>query len=444
MDDGLFAHGPARILAEALRQLHKKAGQPPLEDLCPKVRLSEAVTQAALDGRSVPDWSVVDKFVRALRGNVQGFRGLFSITQEYLRLNGSGGQPKKGPDRSCEVHIHPAWMHVGLEVQITTPGWVACDTCTSPGYDNEEAWKPGNVACTACTDTGTTFGARKRLVRFTKDALSADKRLRVPGMGETTAPDSAPGDLYIRVILSKTATSPVMRPSDEPGGERDFWGISDPPGQDLAHYEPVSWRRATRGGTLRVSFEEKTRCTTCSGVGIHNDVLCSECDGDGLTMGHRTVDVSIPKGVSTGHWLSITGQGRPGLRNGQPGDLHVIVNVASPRGEKARNSARDAWRDAKPKVRTAAHWLLEHRQEVATATTVLIGLIRRRRSRPNMKSGPTSTTSHRTTTAPQTPPKPSTPRTTPASRHVPGWYSDPHRHAHLRWWNGTNWTQDTK
>jgi Protein of unknown function (DUF2510)/DnaJ C terminal domain len=447
VSDGLLAHGPARILTEALQQLHKRAGKPAVEDLCSQARLSEEAAQAALDGREIPDWAVVDTLVRALKGNVKGFRGLFSITQEYIRLNASGGQTKKGPDSSCEVYIHPAWKNVGLETQITTPGWVACDTCTSPDHDNEEAWKPGDVTCTTCKDTGTTFGACKRLVQFTKDALRADKRLHVPGMGETTGPDATPGDLYIRVILSKTATQPVIKPGNESSGERDFWDIGGPPGQNLAHFEQVSWRHATWGGTLRVSFEEKVRCATCSGVGILSDALCEECDGDGIKMGWRAVDVSIPKGVSTGNWLPIPGQGRPGARDGQPGDLHIIVNVASPRGEKARKGAdraRDAWRGVEPKLRSTAHWLWDHRHEVVTATSALIGFAARMKSRSNAKGGPASTTSQRTTTTPQPPPKPSTTHTTPKPRHVPGWYSDPHHPGLRRWWNGNAWTHHTK
>jgi DnaJ-class molecular chaperone len=395
MSDGPVSHGPARILAEALRQLHKRAGKPSLEDICLKVRLNEADTQAALDGKIVPDWSVVDTLVRTLKGNIKGFRGLFGIVQEHMRLTGSGDQPNAGPDNSCEVHIHPAWIETGLEVEIAAPGWIACDSCASPGYDNEDAWTPGNVACAACTDTGATRGTRKHLVHLAKETLTAEGCLRVPGMGESSGPGLTPGDLHIQVKLSTTATSPIVRPSGESGCERDLWGIGGPPGQDLAHYEPVSWLRATRGGTLRVGFEEKTRCTTCSGVGILNDLLCPWCDGDGLTMGHRQVNVPIPKRVYTIHWLTVPGQGRPGPRGGQPGDLRIILNAVAPRAEKVRNGAEKArdkaqetWREAAPKIKSTASWLWKNKGQIAAAVYTVAEIAAQAKSRSSTKSSP--------------------------------------------------------
>jgi len=445
MGDVLFTHGPARILADALRQLHRKAGKPSLEDICLKVSRNEADVQAALDGKSVPHWSDVNTLVRILKGNVRGFRGLFGITQEHIQRTGSGEQSKAGPDSSCEVHIHPAWIEAGVDVQIVAPGWIACDSCTSPGYDNEKSWTPGDVACTACTDTGTTRGARTHLVHLAKDTLTADRRLRVPGMGKSPDPGSTPGDLHIHVKMNNTAKSPVIKPSGESGGERDLWGITGPPGQDLAHVEPISWLRVTRGGTLRVDFEEKTRCVACSGVGLRGDVLCGECDGGGLAMGTRKIDVPIPRRVDAVHWLTVPGQGRPGPRGGQPGDLNIILlNPGSPRGEqmrrgakRARDGARDAWREAKPKVQSTARWLWEHRQQVAAAATLLAGLAK---SRSNRKSGPPPTTGRNPTTG--TSPTAGTPRKVWSySDHIrpPGRYPDPHRPGQFRWWDGTRW-----
>jgi molecular chaperone DnaJ len=51
---------------------------------------------------------------------------------------------------------------------------------------------------------------------------------------------------------------------------------------------------------------------------------CNDCRGDGTIVKDQTVDVEIPAGVSNGMQLSMTGFGNH-IRNGQPGDLHIII-----------------------------------------------------------------------------------------------------------------------
>jgi molecular chaperone DnaJ len=67
-----------------------------------------------------------------------------------------------------------------------------------------------------------------------------------------------------------------------------------------------------------------TTCPDCSGSGQIVMNKCNDCRGDGTIVKDQTVDVEIPAGVSNGMQLSMTGFGNH-IRNGQPGDLHIII-----------------------------------------------------------------------------------------------------------------------
>jgi len=71
-------------------------------------------------------------------------------------------------------------------------------------------------------------------------------------------------------------------------------------------------------------IRQATSCPDCAGSGQHVHNKCNDCKGDGTIVKDQTVDVEIPAGVSNGMQLSMTGFGNH-VRNGQPGDLHIIV-----------------------------------------------------------------------------------------------------------------------
>ena len=41
----------------------------------------------------------------------------------------------------------------------------------------------------------------------------------------------------------------------------------------------------------------------------------------------RKIEAKIPPGVKTGSRVRVTGQGSPGIGNGQPGDLYLTINI---------------------------------------------------------------------------------------------------------------------
>jgi molecular chaperone DnaJ len=75
-------------------------------------------------------------------------------------------------------------------------------------------------------------------------------------------------------------------------------------------------------------FYISTPCPDCKGEGSYIRHPCPECNGTGETDYEKNVTVSIPSGIADGQTVRLVGQGEPGSRRGQAGDLYVIVNVA--------------------------------------------------------------------------------------------------------------------
>lgn len=72
-------------------------------------------------------------------------------------------------------------------------------------------------------------------------------------------------------------------------------------------------------------FVNVSTCRTCNGEGQIISSPCPKCGGDGRSSGSRNVEVKIPGGVSTGNYLTLSGQGDAGPRGGPPGDLIIVI-----------------------------------------------------------------------------------------------------------------------
>jgi molecular chaperone DnaJ len=69
-------------------------------------------------------------------------------------------------------------------------------------------------------------------------------------------------------------------------------------------------------------------CDKCGGEGKIPEQPCETCDGRGLVVGHRRLEVDIPAGIADGQRIRLSGRGHAGERGGPPGDLYVVVQVA--------------------------------------------------------------------------------------------------------------------
>lgn len=72
-------------------------------------------------------------------------------------------------------------------------------------------------------------------------------------------------------------------------------------------------------------FVNISPCVTCAGTGEILKDPCDQCEGEGRLEGESTVKVTIPAGVRTGNYLTVTGKGQAGRRGGPAGDAMVVI-----------------------------------------------------------------------------------------------------------------------
>jgi molecular chaperone DnaJ len=80
----------------------------------------------------------------------------------------------------------------------------------------------------------------------------------------------------------------------------------------------------------RTRFGQMVRtalCDQCGGDGRVAEQPCHTCDGRGMTVAQRRVEVNVPAGIADGQRIRVTGRGHAGERGGPAGDLYVVVRV---------------------------------------------------------------------------------------------------------------------
>ena len=92
-------------------------------------------------------------------------------------------------------------------------------------------------------------------------------------------------------------------------------------------------RRAAR--SMFGQFVSVSPCPSCAGEGSVIRHPCPKCQGDGRVRAEKTIQIDVPAGVQEHHYLTMRGQGVPGSRNGPPGDLIAVLEIAEdPRFER--------------------------------------------------------------------------------------------------------------
>ncbi len=81
-------------------------------------------------------------------------------------------------------------------------------------------------------------------------------------------------------------------------------------------------RTVTR--TFLGTVQQVRTCPRCRGTGETISTPCPTCGGEGRVKNVGKVKVKVPKGVSSGNYMSLSEQGNVGRHNGQKGDLVVI------------------------------------------------------------------------------------------------------------------------
>jgi len=82
-----------------------------------------------------------------------------------------------------------------------------------------------------------------------------------------------------------------------------------------------------RQQTIFGTFVNVSTCPRCKGTGEVVTTPCRECHGTGQVEVTRRLRVKIPAGVQDGTRIRLPGEGEPGKRGGQPGNLYVFISV---------------------------------------------------------------------------------------------------------------------
>ena len=67
-------------------------------------------------------------------------------------------------------------------------------------------------------------------------------------------------------------------------------------------------------------------CANCDGSGEIIAAPCKTCHGDGRVRREEVVSAKIPAGVHAGNYMTLKGEGNAARRNGQRGDLIVLID----------------------------------------------------------------------------------------------------------------------
>jgi molecular chaperone DnaJ len=89
--------------------------------------------------------------------------------------------------------------------------------------------------------------------------------------------------------------------------------------------------------TTRNSFGMFVRvvpCPTCGGRGRIIDTPCPKCRGRGLIQRGRRITVRVPPGIDEGYQLRLPGEGEMSSGVSSPGDLYVVIHIATHRNFK--------------------------------------------------------------------------------------------------------------
>jgi molecular chaperone DnaJ len=211
------------------------------------------------------------------------------------------------------------------------------DVATRPGFDEAKARAYQQQAAAA----GAGFGGRGfSSGGFGGGFTGSEEGFDPADLGEMF------GDMF-----SRRETSRRGRTRSEPA-----------PGDDAEAAIEVELRDAVLGAEREISINRPTVCPVCSGTGARPGTKpkkcpqcggtgevkmggffrgpcprcggtgeikepCVRCDGTGTVMETVRLKVRIPPGVETGSRVRLPGQGGPGERGGERGDLYLRITV---------------------------------------------------------------------------------------------------------------------
>lgn len=96
---------------------------------------------------------------------------------------------------------------------------------------------------------------------------------------------------------------------------------------DMQYSVEVTLEEAFHGTARTIQLSAEEPCSTCGGSGRVAGAICHLCEGSGVTLQARRLEVKIPPGVHTGSKVRVAGEGGAGMAGGPRGDLYLVVSV---------------------------------------------------------------------------------------------------------------------
>ncbi len=240
-----------------------------------------------------------------------GLRDIFGFGDIFG--GGRRGGPQRGSDLRYDLEISFEESARGIETGIQIPRQEQCETCRGSGaapgsapsvcphcsgrgqirYQQgfftvaqtcRQCGGAGRVItkpCAECHGNGVIARQRKLTVKIPA-GIASGQRLRLQNEGEAGSAGGPPGDLYVVVHVQESS-------------------VFQREGDDLFCRVPITFPIAALGGEVKVPTLD----------------------------GHETL--AVPEGTQSGHVFRLRAKGMPSVTGRGRGDLHVAVDVSTPK-----------------------------------------------------------------------------------------------------------------
>ncbi len=98
-------------------------------------------------------------------------------------------------------------------------------------------------------------------------------------------------------------------------------------GADIQQPVEITLEEAYHGTTRVLQLAAQEPCSTCGGSGEIAGATCHACNGAGVVVNPRRLEVKIPAGVASGSKVRVAGEGQPGYGGGGNGAMILVVTV---------------------------------------------------------------------------------------------------------------------
>jgi len=96
---------------------------------------------------------------------------------------------------------------------------------------------------------------------------------------------------------------------------------------DVDYSIEVTLEEAYHGSKRVIQLQTQEPCVACGSTGRVGNRVCTICNGAGVKMSPKRLEVKIPAGVEDGSRIRIAGEGRSSRAGNTKGNLYLVVKV---------------------------------------------------------------------------------------------------------------------